>query len=89
MAKKYFIETCVTIYHMDVVEADSDEEFLEMCEHLTSEYSEHADREILKKDVGDFLQNADWVDSGKVDWDWDGPVIGKKEFKSKYTSLEA
>lgn len=88
MAKKYFIETCVTIYHMDVVEADSIEEFREMRDHLTKAYNDHADCEILKKDIRDFLKNADWVDDGEVNWDYDGPVISKEEFISKYTSLE-
>jgi len=89
MAKRYFIESCVTIYHMDVVEADSDEEFREMCSHTTWQWDRHVDDEIMKKDVHEFLQNADWVESGEVDWDYDGPVISKRDFIEKYTSLEA
>ena len=89
MAKRYFIETCVTLYHMDVVEADSEEEFREIREHLTKEWNEHVDKEIMKKDVRNFLWNADYVEDGEVGWDYDGPVISKEEFISKYTSLEA
>lgn len=85
---KYFIETCVTLYHIDVFEADSIEEAREMRDHTTMEYQEHLDEMFLGRTVGkDDLQRSDYVDDGVMDWDWKGPVMGKEEFKSKYTSL--
>lgn len=88
MAKKFYIEHCVTLYHLEVFEADSIEEAREMRDNTTFEYVEHLDDVFLgrKVTVND-LQTTDYVDMGEMNWDWDGPVMSNEEFKSKYTCL--
>lgn len=88
MAKKFYIEHCVTLYYMEVFEADSIEEARKMRDNTTSEYEGHLDDAFIgrKVTVGD-LQTIDYVDMGEMDWDWDGPVMSKEEFKREYTSL--
>lgn len=88
MAKKFYIEHCVTLYYLEVFEADSIDEAREMRDNTTFEYEEHLDDVFLGREVtkGD-LQTTDYVDMGEMNWDWDGPVMSKEEFKSEYTCL--
>ncbi len=88
MAKKFYIEHCVTLYHLEVFEADSIEEARKMRDNTTSEYESHLDDAFIGREVtvGD-LQTIDYVDMGEMDWYWDGPVMSKEEFKSEYTNL--
>lgn len=88
MAKKFYIEHCVTLYHLEVFEADSIEDAREMRDHTTYEYDKHLDDVFIGRKVthGD-MHACDYVDMGEMGWDWDGPVMSKEEFKSEYTSL--
>lgn len=88
MAKKFYVEYSVTLYHLDVFEADSVEEAEEMMEYMTWEWDKHLDDVFIGREVtSNDMQACDYVDSGELTWAWDGPVISKDEFKSEYTSL--
>ena len=88
MAKKFYIEHAVTLYHTDVFEADSLEEAREMRDHTTWEWAKHLDECFIGREVTkDDMQACDYVDLGELDFPWDRPVISKEAFKEKYTSL--
>lgn len=88
MAKKFYIEHCVTLYHIDVFEADSIEEAREMRDHTTFEYEKHLDDVFVGHEVDmDDMQYRDYSGMGELDWHWDGPVLSKEEFMREYTSL--
>lgn len=87
---KFYLEHKITLYYADVFEADSSEEAERINRNLTYEYYEHLMEKMARMPTSlELMDNVDYVDMVEVDWDWDGPVIGREEFIKKYTSLEA
>lgn len=87
---KFYLEHTITLYQIDVIEADSIEEARELRDNATSEYLDHIQHELNRRPYKDELQNCVEYDNdlGVLDWDWDGPVMSAEEFRRKYTCLD-